>query len=190
MKTAITQFLEKPGWGEVFSDTVNTGIYILEPEVLDYIPPGRMFDFSKDLFPFLLKEKKPLFGLDLPGYWCDIGNLQQYLEAHHDALAGKVRIKVPGTEISPGVWVEDSAFVDPDALITGPVFIGANCRVGNKARLEPYTVLGSGCLIQERASLKRSVLWDNVYVGTGAALRGAVLCSRARVEAGAGFTGL
>lgn len=183
----ITQFLEKPGWGEVFSDTVNTGIYILEPEVLDYIPPGRMFDFSKDLFPLLLKEKKPLFGLDLPGYWCDIGNLQQYLEAHHDALAGKVRIKVPGTEISPGVWVEDSAFVDPDALITGPVFIGANCRVGNKARLEPYTVLGSGCLIQERASLKRSVLWDNVYVGTGAALRGAVLCSRARVEAGAGI---
>jgi mannose-1-phosphate guanylyltransferase/phosphomannomutase len=183
----ITQFLEKPGWGEVFSDTVNTGIYVLEPEVLDYFAPGRKFDFSKDLFPLLLKEKKPLFGLDLPGYWCDIGNLQQYLEAHHDVLAGRVRIKVPGTEISPGVWVEEGAFVDAGALLKGPALIGANCRIGNQARIEPYTVLGGGCLIQERASLKRSVLWDNVYVGTGAALRGAVLGSRVRVKAGAGI---
>jgi mannose-1-phosphate guanylyltransferase/phosphomannomutase len=183
----ITQFLEKPGWGEVFSDTVNTGIYVLEPEVLEYFPPGRKFDFSKDLFPLLLREKKPLFGLDLPGYWCDIGNLQQYLEAHHDVLAGRVRIKVPGTEISPGVWAEEGAFVDPGALLKGPALIGANCRVGNQARIEPYTVLGGGCLIQERASLKRSVLWDNVYVGTGAALRGAVLGCRVRVQAGAGI---
>lgn len=72
----ITRFLEKPGWGEVFSDTVNTGIYVLEPDVLDYFAPGRMFDFSKDLFPLLLREKKPLFGLVLSGYWCDIGILK------------------------------------------------------------------------------------------------------------------
>ncbi|TEB04672.1 D-glycero-alpha-D-manno-heptose 1-phosphate guanylyltransferase [Pelotomaculum schinkii] len=72
----ITQFLEKPGWGEVFSDTVNTGIYVLEPEALDYFAPGEKFDFSKDLFPLLLREKKPLFGLVLPGYWCDVGTLK------------------------------------------------------------------------------------------------------------------
>ena len=68
----IIRFLEKPGWGEVFSDTVNTGIYILEPEVLDYIPPGKKFDFSRDLFPLLMEEGRPLYGCVLPGYWCDI----------------------------------------------------------------------------------------------------------------------
>lgn len=183
----ITQFLEKPAWGEVFSDTVNTGIYVLEPEVLDYFAPGQKFDFSQDLFPLLLREKKPLFGLVLPGYWCDIGNLQQYLEAHHDALSGKVRINMPGKEISPRIWVEEGAFISPAAVINGPALIGANCQLGSGAHVEPFSVLGAGCLLQERASIKRSVLWNNIFVGNGAALRGAVVGSRVQVQAGAGI---
>ncbi len=183
----ITQFLEKPGWSEVFSDTVNTGIYVLEPEVLDYFAPGQKFDFSKDLFPLLLREKKPLFGLVLQGYWCDIGNLTQYLEAHHDVLSGKVKIRMPGTEAQPGVWLEEGAIINPDSGIEGPVLIGANCQVGAGARIEPFTVLGQGCLLQERASIKRSVLWNNVYVGSGAALRGAIMGDRVQVQAKAGI---
>lgn len=183
----ITQFLEKPGWGEVFSDTVNTGIYVLEPEALDYFAPGQKFDFSKDLFPLLLREKKPLFGMVLPGYWCDIGNLLQYLEAHHDILSGKVKIKMPGKEIYKGVWVEEGAFIDEAAVVKGPSFIGANCQIGAGAKIDPYTLLGSGCLVQRGASIKRSVLWNNVFVGSGAALRGAVVCSRVQVQAKAGI---
>ncbi|MDD4334007.1 MAG: mannose-1-phosphate guanyltransferase [Desulfotomaculaceae bacterium] len=183
----ITQFLEKPGWGEVFSDTVNTGIYVLEPEALDYFAPGQKFDFSKDLFPLLLREKKPLFGMVLPGYWCDIGNLQQYLEAHHDILAGKVKIKMPGKEVAPQVWVEEGAFIDQAAVIKGPAVIGMNCQIGAGARIEPYTLLGSGCLVQRGASIKRSVLWNNVFVGNGAALRGAVVGGRVQVQAKAGI---
>ncbi len=183
----ITQFLEKPGWGEVFSDTVNTGIYVLEPEALDYFAPEQKFDFSKDLFPLLLREKKPLFGLVLPGYWCDIGNLQQYLEAHQDALSGKVKIKIPGKEVGPQVWVEEGAFINPAATVEGPALIGANCQVGAGAKIEPFTLLGSGCLVREGASIKRSVLWNNVYVGSQAALRGAVVGSRVQVQAGAGI---
>lgn len=183
----ITQFLEKPGWGEVFSDTVNTGIYVLEPEVLEYFAPGQMFDFSKDLFPLLLREKKPLFGLVLPGYWCDIGNLQQYLEAHYDALSGKVKIKMPGSEAASGVWVEEGAFINPAATVKGPSLIGANCQIGAGARIEPYTLLGRGCLVQKGASIKRSVVWNNVYIGSGASLRGAVVGSRVQVQAKAGI---
>jgi mannose-1-phosphate guanylyltransferase/phosphomannomutase len=183
----IIRFLEKPGWGEVFSDTVNTGIYILEPEVLNYIEPGRMFDFSKDLFPLLLKNNKPLFGLVLPGYWCDVGSLRQYLEAHYDGLSGKVKIKIPGREVSPGVWVEEGASIDPGASIDGPALIGGNCLVGGGVRIEPFTVLGQGCMVQERASIKRSIVWNHVYVGSGAELRGAVVCSRVRIQPGAGI---
>ncbi|MDD2553291.1 MAG: sugar phosphate nucleotidyltransferase, partial [Desulfotomaculaceae bacterium] len=183
----VTQFLEKPGWGEVFSDTVNTGIYVLEPEALDYFAPGQKFDFSKDLFPLLLREKKPLFGIVLPGYWCDIGNLQQYLEAHHDILDGKVRIKMPGKEVAPQVWVDEGAFIDQAAVVKGPALIGMNCQIGAGARIEPYTLLGSGCLVQRGASIKRSVIWNNVFVGNGAALRGAVVGSRVQVQAKAGI---
>jgi len=183
----ITQFLEKPGWGEVFSDTVNTGIYVLEPEVLDYFAPGQKFDFSKDLFPLLLREKKPLFGVVLPGYWCDIGNLQQYLGAHHDILAGKVKIKMPGKEVAPQVWVGEGAFIDQAAAVKGPAIIGMNCQIGAGAGIEPYTILGSGCLVQRGATIKRSVIWNNVFVGNGAALRGAVVGSRVQVQAKAGI---
>ncbi|MGB9802214.1 sugar phosphate nucleotidyltransferase, partial [Desulfofundulus sp.] len=181
----ITQFLEKPAWGEVFSDTVNTGIYVLEPEVLEYIEPGRMVDFSKDLFPLLLREKKPLFGVVLPGYWCDIGNLQQYLQAHQDVLSGRVEITIPAREVEPGIWVGDGADISKSARITGPVLIGDRSYVGPDAEIEPFTVLGEGCLIQDRASIKRSVLWNNVYVGPGAALRGAIVAGRVQVQANA-----
>src|SRR3970282_1432691 len=82
----ITRFLEKPSWGEVFSDTINTGIYILEPEVLELIPYREEYDFSKDLFPLLLRRDAGLFGYIGDGYWRDIGNLNEYQEAHIDAL--------------------------------------------------------------------------------------------------------
>lgn len=182
---SITQFLEKPAWGEVFSDTVNTGIYVLEPEVLDYIEPGRMFDFSKDLFPLLLREKKPLFGVVLPGYWCDIGNLEQYRQAHHDILSGKVSVGVPAEEKEPGLWLGRDVEIAAGVRIRGPVLIGDHCRLDEGVELDPYTVLGAGCRLRERASVKRSILWDNVYLGVGTSLRGAVLAGRVQVRPGA-----
>src|SRR5580658_2032654 len=103
----IQRFLEKPTWGEVFSDTVNTGIYILEPEVLDLIPEKTEFDFSKDLFPKMLRENLPLFGYIAQGYWKDIGNLDQYRLAHQDVFAGKVEVNIPGTrqnKVGKEIW--------------------------------------------------------------------------------------
>lgn len=182
----VAKFLEKPGWGEVFSDTVNTGIYILEPEVLRYFEPGVKFDFSQDLFPLLLREKQPLFGVVLDGYWCDIGDLRAYMQAHQDVLSGRVQVDVPGREIAPGVLGGDGVEIDEEVNITGPVLIGNRCFIGKGAKLEPFTVLGDGCVVQERASIKRSVLWGGVYVGAGAGLRGAVLCSRVRLQNNAG----
>ncbi|MDI6630922.1 MAG: mannose-1-phosphate guanyltransferase [Bacillota bacterium] len=182
----IRRFLEKPGWGEVFSDTVNTGIYILEPEVLDYFAANQEFDFSKDLFPLLLRENKPLYGVVLDGYWCDVGGLEVYLQAQQDVLSRKVRVTLPGREVAPGIWVEDGAAVDPTARLEGPLAVGAGVRVGPGANLGAFTVLGAGCIIQSGASIKRSVLWDHCFVGRGAALRGAVLGNNVQVQANAG----
>lgn len=180
----IVRFLEKPGWGEVFSDTVNTGIYILEPEVLQYIPANRKFDFSKDLFPLLLERNEPLYGAVLEGYWCDIGDLGQYLQAHYDFLSGAVNLPVPAARIGTGVYAEENVEVHPSASLQGPVYLGSGTVIGQGARVEQFSVLGSGCIIREGASIKKSVLWNNVFAGPGVNLRGAVLGSRVQVHSG------
>ena len=91
----IERFLEKPSWGQVFSDTINTGIYVLEPEVLRHVPADRPYDFSKELFPLLLEMGRPLYGYVLDGYWQDIGNLDQYRQANFDALDERVSLDHP-----------------------------------------------------------------------------------------------
>ncbi len=91
----VERFLEKPSWGQVFSDTINTGIYVLEPEVLRHIPTDRPYDFSKELFPLLLEMGRPIYGYVCDGYWQDIGNLDQYRQANFDALDEKVRLNDP-----------------------------------------------------------------------------------------------
>lgn len=181
----IRRFLEKPGWGEVFSDRVNTGIYILEPEVLDYIPAGEAYDFSQHLFPHLLGMGKPLYGCVLDGYWCDIGSLEQYRQAQHDLLSGRVNLPLFGTEEKKGIRLGRGCVIHPTARIEGPVMVGDYTTVGANAYLGPGTVVGSRCFIGERASLKASVVWDGVYIGHRAELRGAVVCRGARIKDGA-----
>ncbi|MHB1127840.1 MAG: sugar phosphate nucleotidyltransferase [Bacillota bacterium] len=174
----IRRFLEKPGWGEVFSDEVNTGIYVLEPEVLTYFNRGQKFDFSKDLFPLLMERGKTLYGCVLQGYWCDIGNQEQYQEAQYSLLEGRVVAGIPGDPWSPGIWVGRGTEISPEAEINGPVLIGRDCRIGPGSKIEALTVIGNNVIVEEMASIKRSIIWDNVRVGKKAAVRGAVLCNQ------------
>lgn len=181
----ITQFLEKPGWGEVFSDTVNTGIYILEPDVLQYVPDGTMFDFAKDLFPLLMNKGYPLYGYIAEGYWCDIGNLQQYHQAHLDILQGKVGMQFAEKQLSPGVYAGENVLIEQGAQIRGPVLIGSGSRIAAGARIEDYSVLGPQTQVEAFASVKRGLAWRNTYIGKRAEVRGAVLCNRVQLLQGA-----
>lgn len=174
----ITRFLEKPSWGEVFSDTVNTGIYILEPEVLDYVSPGKQFDFSKDVFPKLLEDNKPMYGYVADCYWCDIGDLRSYRQAQFDVLEGKVDVEVVGNLRQPGIWLGEDCHVAEDVKIIPPVYVGKGCTIGQGARIGPLTVLNDFCLIEDGASLKRTVAWRDSSVARGAEVRGATICDR------------
>src|SRR4051812_40644471 len=140
---AIERFLEKPTWGQVFSDTINTGIFVLEPDVFDFIPEGRPVDFSSEVFPALLEADKPLYGFTCEGYWEDVGTLDAYGKAHQDVLDGKVDIDIPGFRVGEGVWLGEGSEVDPAARIEGPVIIGDYCKVDAGAHVREYTVLGS-----------------------------------------------
>lgn len=182
----IRRFLEKPSWGEVFSDTVNTGMYILEPSIFDYMEPDRVYDWSQDIFPRLLQEERPLFGYVMENdYWCDVGNLQQYREAQYTVLDQhtRVRIGAGGADArGGGVWVGDGCEIDPTAHISAPVLIGRNCKIKRDAVVGPFTVVGDNAIIEEKAAIHRSVLWDNVYVGSDTRLNACTVCSHAQIK--------
>jgi mannose-1-phosphate guanylyltransferase / phosphomannomutase len=179
----IERFLEKPHWGQVFSDTINTGIYVLEPEVFEHIPDGPA-DFAADVFPRLLAQGAPLFGFVADGYWEDVGTLEAYQRAHQDILDGRVQVDVRGFQVRPGVWIGEGAELDPDAKLTAPVLIGDFTKVEAGVRLREYTVVGSGVVVKRDAFLHRAIVHDNAYIGPGANLRGCVVGRSADIKRG------
>ena len=146
----IQRFLEKPTWGQVFSDTVNTGIYVMEPEVLAHVPAGQVVDWSSDVFPKLLENGAPLYGWIADGYWEDVGSLESYMKAQADALTGKVSVQMDGFEVSPGVWIAEGAEVDPEAVLSGPLCIGDYAKIEAGAQLREFTVVGSNVIVEGR----------------------------------------
>ncbi len=189
-KGKIIRFLEKPSWGEVFSDTINTGIYILEPEVLDYYKIGENFDFSKDLFPRLLKDNIPMYGYISEDYWCDIGDLATYVQVHEDIFNNSKNYYLPKTTME-GIWIGKGTIIEEGCKIIPPVYIGEGCTIKNGATIGPYTVIGNNSVIEEGTSIKRSIIWDNVNISNNCEIRKVVLCNnvllkeRARIFEGA-----
>ncbi|MBV8065488.1 MAG: NTP transferase domain-containing protein [Actinobacteria bacterium] len=171
----VERFLEKPSWGQVFSDTINTGIYVLEPEVLKHIPADRPYDFSKELFPLLLEMGRPIYGLVLDGYWQDIGNLDQYRQANFDALDEKVRLEIDGIKLRGNVWLGEGVDVHDLDAIEGPAFLGNDCRIAPEATVGPYSVLSGSVTLRERARTTRSIVDTSTYLGRSAVVEGAII---------------
>ncbi len=175
---SVTRFLEKPNWGEVFSDTVNTGIYIMDPKALNFFDAGKKFDFSCDLFPLLLKNRQRMYGYITNEYWCDIGDCQTYLSAHYDMLNGRVHQHFDGQKTNDNIWLGKGLKIAKGAKLEGPCLIGDYCSIEKDAYIGPYSVIGENCHIGEGASVKRSILWNHIVLGDGTAVRGAAICSK------------
>jgi mannose-1-phosphate guanylyltransferase/phosphomannomutase len=176
----ITRFLEKPSWGQVFSDTINTGIYILEPKALDRIPLHEEFDFSKDLFPVMLRGRAPLYGYIAEGYWKDVGNLNEYLQSNFDALSGKLQLNLTEYQQHAGIWMHKTAEIDPEAELQAPAIIGPYSKILAKATIGK-SIIGANCTIHPQAKVLESVLWDGVSVGENSTLNKDVIGYRTQV---------
>jgi mannose-1-phosphate guanylyltransferase / phosphomannomutase len=171
----IERFLEKPSWGQVFSDTINTGIYVMEPEVLKHVPTDRPYDFSKELFPYLLEMGRPLYGYVMDGYWQDIGNLDQFRQANFDALEENVRLNIPGIRIRGNVWLGEGVEIADLEQIEGPAYIGNYCRVALGATVGPHSVLSNSVTLRERTRVTRSVIDASTHIGRNSLIEGAIL---------------
>jgi mannose-1-phosphate guanylyltransferase/phosphomannomutase len=171
----IVNFVEKPTWGSVFSDTVNTGIYIFEPEIFRYIPEG-FYDFGKDLWPKLLKLKKNIYAYLMNDYWTDIGNIEEYKNGVKDALFGKVSVRINGKKLEKTeVLVDENCVIDKTVKFIGKSIIGKNCKIGKNVVIDNGTVIGNNVQIQDDAIIKDSVIWDNVLIGKYARLYSSII---------------
>ena len=184
----IERFLEKPTWGQVFSDTVNTGIYVLEPEVFNYIPAGQSYDFSQELFPKLFELGKPLYGTIAEGYWQDIGSLGQFLAANRDVLDGKVQASIPGIRLEGDIYIGENVSIDSLEHVTGPAVIGNYAKIDRNARIGAYTVLGSNVVVKDHAETRFSVIDANTYIGSGTKVYGAIVGKNCDVKPGASIS--
>ena len=180
----ITRFLEKPSWGEVFSDTINTGIYIVEPEVLELIPFQKEFDFSKNLFPLMLEKDMGLYGYIANGYWRDVGNLNEYQEAHLDALNNQVQLSLEGKVVGESYIGLNSVIETALENLQGKVIVGKNCKIGKNAKIS-HSVIGDGCTIDEGAIIRNSVIWSECFIGKSADLSSCVVGKGCKIGADA-----
>jgi mannose-1-phosphate guanylyltransferase / phosphomannomutase len=153
----IERFIEKPTWGQVFSDTVNTGIYVMAPEILDLVPAETKVDWSADIFPTLMAAGRPIYGYVTDRYWEDVGTIDSYLAVQGDVLRGRVEARVDGFEVAPQVWLGEGAVVDPGARLESPCFLGANARVEDDCVVGPGTVLGSNVVLRRGARVVGSL---------------------------------
>ena len=171
----IIKFCEKPAWARVYSDMINTGIYVLKGELFRLVPEGTYFDFAKDLFPLALERGDALFGFDARGYWRDIGDPQSYLKCHRDIFENVEGIgeSLLGRDLGR-VWDVNSYEEYDEASIIPPVYIERTARISSGAQIGPYTVIGSGCEIASGAKIEDSVVLDAVKIDRDALIRGAV----------------
>ena len=179
----IVQFLEKPSWGEVISDQVNTGIYVLQPEVLELIPEGESCDWSQQVFPQLLERGEPMFGYVAEGYWCDIGNHEEYLRACHDVLQGRVQLAELGHHIGGRIWTGGDVEIAPDAQLYGPIYLGSEVKIKGGVIIHGPTVVRDNTIVDNQAHVERSVIWRNSYIGEAAELHGAIIGRQCSIKA-------
>jgi len=168
----IKSFQEKPKVEEALSTDINTGIYVFEPEIFDYIPPGVEFDIGGDLFPRLVADNAPFYGITMDFEWVDIGKVPDYWQAIQDVMTGKVKlVDIPGEEVKPGIYTGLNVKVNWDKVdIEGPVYIGARTHIEDGAKIIGPTMIGPNCAICSNAIVDRSVIFEYSRIGPGVRL--------------------
>jgi NDP-sugar pyrophosphorylase family protein len=170
----VRRFLEKPQPHEVTCDTINAGVYVLEPETFDRIPRETAWSIERSYFPSLVERGETFVAYVDRGYWIDIGTPAKYLQVHRDIMDGRYRA-APFGDATPRVLVAPGARIEEGAVLEPPCFVGEGSVIRAGARILPYTVLGRNCHVEEEAIVEASVVWPNTWIGREAEVRGAVL---------------
>lgn len=192
---AVQRFLEKPKPGVTTSNWISAGTYVMETEVLDYlpeprlldeIPPGRPYSVEYGLFPKLLEEGRPFYGYRSGAYWLDMGTPERYLQAQDDLLAGRLKyaLEPEGEQVQPGVWAGEGTFIDAGARLSGPIILGKNCRLRADSALTGPLALGDGCDVGEEAEVENMIAFNEVSFGAHSHSSASLFGSGAKIGEG------
>jgi mannose-1-phosphate guanylyltransferase len=168
----VRSFQEKPEVDDAASDMINTGIYIFEPEVLDFVPSDQAFDIGSDLFPKLVAAGAPFYALPMEFEWVDIGKVPDYWQAIRSVLQGQVRqVKIPGKEVRPGIYAGLNVAANWDQInVTGPIYVGGMTKIEDGATVIGPAMIGPNCHICEDATIDNSIIFDYSRIGAGVRL--------------------
>jgi len=177
----IHRFLEKPGPGEIFSNLASTGIYMCCPEIFDWIPEGKQYDFAKDLFPALMEKDRKINGMLMRGHWTDVGSANAYRQAQRWMLES-----LPGTSIEGNFHTQNARIVGPlkignnvtvgsNSALVGPIAIGENTKIGDNVLVGPYTAIGSNCVIKDDCRILSSYIFNDVTIGNNSNASGSII---------------
>ena len=180
----IRRFTEKPSPSETFTNTINTGVYVLEPDVIGYIPYDTACDFSRNVFPRLMQNQEPFYTYRSEGYWCDVGGLAQYRNVHFDALTGRVKLALPAPRVADGMYVGEDAEIHPSVKLNAPFYVGNGVRVNKGTNLGRFTVVGDMGHVAEGAHITQSILGAGAVVGKDAQVSGSVIGSGYKIADG------
>jgi len=178
----VKRFIEKPSPSRVTTNWINAGIYLLEPEVLEHVPPNTHYMFEKGLFPLLLKLGEPVYGYPFSGYWLDMGTLGKYLSLNCDLLLLKAKSALIGGLSRDGICCDKNVIIHPSAKIVGPAVIGSKCRIDQKTYIKGPVVIGPDCYIGDSTSIEVAVLWRGVNIGAGVSLKQCILGTNTKIK--------
>lgn len=183
-KGRVEQFLEKPSWGEARDcRTINAGIYIFEPDVLSYIPPGRSFSIERELFPVLLQREENFFGYVSKDYWLDIGTLEKYKQAHQDILEKKITFPfLSFRKVEDDTLLEGDSRISPKVNLRGPIMIGENCKIADEVKISPFSVIGRNCVIESNVNIINSIILEGTRIGRDTKMEGCIIGKHCRIE--------
>jgi mannose-1-phosphate guanylyltransferase len=171
----IKEFLEKPTWDQVVTNLINAGTYVMDPAVLEQVPPDTRYSFERQLFPDLLAQGAPMYGFPSEAYWLDLGTPRKYLSAHHDILDGRIKVALKGTETADGVIVGDGCDIHGSALLHGPSLLGDGVAIGPGAHVGMSTCLGNGVTLRAGARAEGSVILDGAVIGERAVIEESIV---------------
>lgn len=179
----IIRLFEKPGWGDVMSDTVNTGIYVLEPEILRRMEENTVVDFSHNLFQKMIEDQEAIYGYVAEGYWTDIGHLEEYRRASTDILNHIVEVEPIGRHIGGDIWVGGEVEIAPDARLYGPIYLGSGVKLKGGVVVQGPTVIQDNVVVDNLTTIERSIIWRNCYIGERVEIRGAIIGLQCSIKA-------
>ena len=171
----IQRFLEKPKLDEITCDTINAGIYVLEPETFDRIPKDTPWSIERSFFPSLIERHETFVAYVYRGYWIDIGTPEKYMQVHRDIMDGRYRAAPFARAAAAAVWIAPDARVEEGVRLEGPCFIDEGTVIKTGARIGPYTVIGRQCHVEEHATVDHSIVWANSRISQEAIVRRSIL---------------